>query len=252
MAITETEKNRREYRGSIALEAAMAVPIFLFFIMTLLMGIETVRLQTNVLEALNEGVGKAYSQRTEVNGNDASEYLRELENPFLCVAGGEGGIRITDEGPVSGEGIISLSASYGIRPFTELMPVGNIRIRDRVFAHAFTGYTGGGSGDIPPPEEYVYITETGTKYHRSAVCTHIRVTPRAVDASMLETMRNRYGARYYPCERCRPAATGIVFLTGEGTRYHSQSDCPSLSRRVSVITLREAIGLGYTACSKCG
>lgn len=231
----------------------MVMPLFLFFIMTLLTGIEMVRLQTNVLEALNEGVARAYSGRTEADTDDAGEYLGSQSDPFLCVSGGEGGIRFADEESYFPDGIIALSASYGIRPFTVLLPVGDIRIRDRVFAHSFTGYTGGeGGGDPPPAEEYVYITETGTKYHRSAVCTHIRVTPSAVDASMLDTLRNRFGARYYPCERCHPSASGIVFLTPDGTRYHCESDCPSLLRRVSVIPLREAIERGYTACSKCG
>ncbi len=244
--------SKKAYKGSLSLEAALVLPVFLFFILTLFLGIEAVRFQSNILEGLNEGLGKIYA-----GGSDGKEavlpYLDTQRLPYHCVDGGRGGILLQDHSTVDSDGIIELSASYGIRPAADFMPTGNIRIRDRVVGHAFTGYTGGfGTEHDPEEDEYVYITETGTKYHRSTECTHIRITPAAVDASYIESGRNRRGAKYYPCERCRPALSGLLFITPEGSRYHCDSNCSALKRTVWALPLKEAVSRGYTPCSKCG
>ena len=245
-------KGKKAYKGSLALEASLVLPVFLFFILTLFLGMETVRFQSNVLEGLNEGLGRIYAGEEDGKGA-VLPYLDEQKLPYLCVEGGRSGISVQDHSTTGTDGIIELSASYGIRPVTDLMPIGDIRIRDRVIGHAFTGYTGGFGNDHDTEEdEYVYITETGKKYHRSTECTHIRITPTAVDASYIESGRNRNGAKYYPCERCRPSLSGLLFITPDGSRYHCDSNCSSLKRTVWALPLKEAISRGYTPCSKCG
>lgn len=247
-------KCRRALKGSIALEASFAVPIFIFFIMTLLMTIESVRLQSNVLEAVNEAVASAYEARTSAGSTGiAGSYLSNQSNAYICVKGGSGGVSYRDTSTIASDGIINIRAEYGIRSFTALMPIGNVRVKDGIYAHSFTGYVRSfGYQTNDEAEEYVYVTETGRKYHRDADCTYIKITPMSVDAAYIETGRNRSGGKYYPCERCRPSGGGLLFLTPDGDRYHCDANCSALKRTVYVMPLSEALENGYTACSKCG
>ncbi|MCF0150560.1 MAG: phosphate acyltransferase PlsX [Firmicutes bacterium] len=101
-------------------------------------------------------------------------------------------------------------------------------------------------------EEYVYVTLSGSKYHNSSDCIYLKTTPVCIDYDELVVKRNNSGGKYYPCERCKRAYSGVVYITWEGSKYHSESDCPSLKRTVNIITLKEALDNGYSACSRCG
>ncbi len=239
----DIKKQDRSLSGSIALEASCVVPFFLWFIMTLLMSIEAVRLQSNVLESLYEGICTVYDNGLSLSGTGtAQSYMEEQDHACLIV---KGNISYEDASTVSADGILYLKAEYRM--------MGNIGIRDGLYGHAFTGYVRGtGFETSEATEDYVYVTETGTKYHCDPDCSYIRIRPMAVDASYLEDGRNRSGGKYYPCERCRPSGTGMIFLTPEGDRYHSDPGCSSLKRTVHIMTLKEAVENGYTPCSKCG
>ena len=245
-------------KGSMALEGSLVLPIFLFFIMTVLLSLEAVRFQSDMQEAMHQaGNKRAFSEyQVRYLGRDSSdikgqikEYLGNQLYPYLCVAGGEGGVVIQDLSTAEGNGRIEIMAEYGIKPFIGWMPIGQVRIRDRFVSHPWIGY---GSEEIPGTaveETYVYVTETGSKYHMSYDCTYLRVRIRAVDYDSVSTLRNASGGKYYACQRCRPTKGGTVYITGEGNSYHGKSDCSALKRTVYMIPLSEADG--YGACSKC-
>jgi len=107
------------------------------------------------------------------------------------------------------------------------------------------------SGDISrEEEEYVYITEHGYSYHRSRNCSHLKVTIKAVASEDIDSLRNSSGGRYRPCEKCGGNGTGILFITPDGDRYHSDAGCSGLKRTVKTVKLSE-VG-GRTPCSICG
>ena len=59
-------------------------------------------------------------------------------------------------------------------------------------------------------EEYVYITENGTVYHRERNCTHLTLSIELAGKDEVGQLRNESGGKYYPCENA--AATAAVCL----------------------------------------
>ena len=247
-------------KGSMALEGSMVLPIFLFFMMTVLLSLEAVRIQSNVQEALHQaGNESAFTQnRVETQERykiDAAEkitaYVRKQRFPYLCVAEGEDGIKVQDYSSVDVNGLIYLKVHYKLKPFIQWIPIGDIVFEDEYYSHAWTGFQGNeDTGQNKEEDVYVYITKTGSKYHTTYKCTYLQVPIKAVSDKQISEIRNAAGRKYYPCERCRPKESGMFFVSEDGSRYHGRSDCASLKRTVYMISLSKA--QGYTPCSKCG
>lgn len=253
-----------KYRGSMTVEASMVLPVFLFFMMTLLMAIEMVRLQSNLFAGL--GSSEAIHMEEQIqrvlldqpllehfNADTAEEYLNEQENGRLCLLGS---ISVRNQSDVQRNGRIEVEVQYQIKPFIYWLPIGNgngggLYFRDELFVHDFNGYRGPIEGDYREEEEIVYITENGARYHMDTGCVSLRISVQTVHSSQLSAMRNQSGGRYYPCERCRPSKSGVFFITRDGDRYHRGADCSSLKRTVRAVSLEEAVKLGRSACSKC-
>lgn len=247
-------------KGSMALEGSMVFPIFLFFIMTVLLSLEVVRLQSNVQQALHQA-GNAYALAgyqikyrgtLETNAQEQiTAYIEEQPFPYLCVSGGRNGITIQNFSTVEENGLVHLKVNYGIKPFIYWLPIGTPLFEDEYFGHGWTGYFGSEDlGNLLPEDSCVYITKTGTKYHRSYDCTYLRISIKAVNSAQISEIRNDSGGRYYACERCRPIGEGTVYIASDGNRYHGHADCSSLKRTVYMIPLSKA--QGYLPCSKCG
>ncbi len=250
-------------KAGIALEGCLVMPLFLFFMATLLYSLEMVRFQSDVYEAMHQVGSKvcfgayeqAYGQGTakftdEEAAGEVKQYLQEQILPFLCVEGESEGVAVSVMQDSHGKGNVEIRTSYVMKPFIRWLPIGNIRIQDVFFGHGFVGYMKdcglNGEGET---EIYVYITPSGSKYHFSENCTYLKIVIRAVPIEESRSLRNGSGEKYYPCEYCGPGG-GLVYLTEWGNRYHGKADCSALKRTVYVVPLSEAGG--RTACSKCG
>ena len=252
-------------RGSMTVEASMVLPIFLFFMMTLLMVIEMVRLQSNLFAGL--GSSEAIHMEEQIhramqdlplldyfNSDTVEEYLNGQENGRLCLSGN---ISIENLSDGQRNGKIEVIVQYQTKPFIYWLPIGNsdgggLRFRDHLFVHDFNGYRGPIEEHSREKEEIVFITENGVRYHTDTGCASLRISVQTVHSSQLSAMRNQKGGRYYPCERCRPSKRGVFFITRDGDRYHCGADCSSLKRTVRAVTIEEAVRMGRTICSKCG
>lgn len=247
-------------KGSMALEGSMVLPIFLFFMMTVLLSLEAVRIQSNVQEALHQaGNESAFTQnRLEIQRGykvDTAEsiaaYIKKQKFPYLCVDKGEEGIVVRDYSSVDVNGFIYLQVHYKLKPFIRWIPIGDIVFEDEYYSHAWTGFQGNEDTDRNKEEDIcVYITKTGSRYHTTCECTYLQVPIKAVSDEQIGEIRNASGRKYYPCERCRPNESGMFFVSEDGSRYHGRSDCASLKRTVYMISLSKA--QGYIPCSKCG
>lgn len=245
--------------GSMVIEGSMVLPLFLLFIMTILLSLEMVRFQANVQEALyqagNENAFTGYLKKYE--GEEGSnpvsritEYLDEQIYPYLCVYGGKNGVKVKNLSTVEENGLVHIKTSYQMKSFISWLPIGESCFEDEIYTHAWTGFCGRELSDGEAAEQiYVYVTETGSRYHLERECTYLRVQVRSVDYNMLSSMRNESGEKYYACERCHPGKSGMVFISSDGNRFHGNADCPSLHRTVHLVLLEEAIG--YSPCSKC-
>lgn len=250
---THSFRRKAFFRGSISLEGALVIPIFLFFMMTVLLGLEMVRFQSNVMEALHQ-TGNHMAFDPYMSNREAldhiKKYLDSQSDPYLCVEGGERGVETEIISNEKGS-MFWLKTEYAMAPFISWLPIGELTFQDSFCGHRWTGYDGeDGSGAERQREPYVYVTETGSRYHLSRYCTYLRIHVEAIDFRLLEEKRNKSGGRYYACEKCRPDKQGILYITQEGSSYHNRSDCSALKRTVYIIPLSEAGA--YSACIKCG
>lgn len=285
--LRETEKKGAPFsalslRAGITVEAAMVLPIFLFFMMEILYLFEAIRLQSGVLAALHEtgtqvgeyafyaeygkggeallpeGLVSAEAVSMVVSGpiirKGISDYLGEEYLEHSCLENGTSGISCLGSS-LQEDGTLDLVAEYRIRPFLFLFGLKNIRVQSRYYGHAWTGYQIGSeseeSGGKEEDDELVFITPEGVVYHRSRSCTYLKPSIRKIAASSLDDARSRDGSKYYPCERCHPQKSGILIITTEGNRYHDRESCSAIQREVQEISLSEAQKT-RRACSKCG
>ncbi|SFQ20120.1 hypothetical protein SAMN02910358_01073 [Lachnospiraceae bacterium XBB1006] len=100
-------------------------------------------------------------------------------------------------------------------------------------------------------DAYVYISKTGTVYHRWRSCYHLLVTIHSVTKENVNSCRNQDGAKYYPCENCGRYAGNLVYITPEGNRYHSRKNCKNLLRFIKRVPLSE-VQATHRPCKHCG
>ena len=219
LIVKERVSFRSRLKASLSVEASLALPLFLFFIIT-------------VMSLL-------------IMSREQSETIMELHQEALAMYEASAG---DDSGSM-----IEINKDYVQYPAIRFFSFLHVNVKDRIVMHPFTGYTGDGiqNGETEP-DEYVYVTKNGTKYHKNPSCSYINIRPHSSGAESIKEARNSYGRKYRACDVCHPRLSGMLFITGDGECYHCRSDCPALKRTVYMITLKEAVSSGYTACSKCG
>lgn len=242
-------------KGSITVEAAMAVPMFFFAIVCLLYLMEIMAVQTAVRSGL-QYAGKKASQEAYVTvmcspsavKSDVVNAIGADRLEGSIVVGGSGGIDCSASriSPLTGVG--ELSAKYRIRIPVPVFRIAVLTFEDKLQIKVWNGYEKGGFGI--KDEGIVYVTETGLAYHRDYHCTHLDLSIRMVQSEEVKTLRNKSGGIYHACERCGGGAGGGLYITDTGDRYHGSLSCSGLKRTVYAIPLSEATG--KRACSKCG
>ncbi len=260
-------------KGSLTVEAALVLPLFLFAMIALIYMTEAIRFSGNLQAALSETAREAsvYSYpfkeltgRSSIGGAAGSKImgaagakavvLERLGGDYINsspVRKGSGGISFIHSDVLKNE-MIDLAAVWETDiPFIpdELK---SIKIIDRARVRAFTGYDNthaSSSADDEEDEEIVYVTDYGTVYHRNRNCRHLKLSIENVKKSDIGSKRNEYGAKYYKCEYCGSREAGTYFITSDGDRYHSSATCPGLKRTIHEQLLSET---DLPACSDCG
>ncbi|MBO5565062.1 MAG: hypothetical protein J5935_05550 [Lachnospiraceae bacterium] len=273
--------------GSMTVEAALVIPLCLFFFVNILYSIEMIRLESNLSTALHqagnriayyayfyeyapEGVagavdvlGSAGDLGNAVASVALSEtYVRGKVNKALgeaylnhtCLRGGSGSISYLRSRILAENDIVQLVADYRAGPLIPLIAYDAVSLQSRYYGHAWVGYSIGGTEEMSTEEEdeeTVFITESGRVYHRERSCTYLMPSLHGIAASDIAAARNESGAKYYPCESCHPAKTGTLLITNEGNRYHRSKDCSAIKRTVREVKLSSVVNR-MPPCSKCG
>ena len=99
-------------------------------------------------------------------------------------------------------------------------------------------------------EEYVYVAENGEVYHADRECTHLLLSVKQVSLWEARDTANQEGEQYRACEVCCEGLSfGQVYITEQGDCYHYRKSCLGLKRTVYKITKTQAEE--YRACSRC-
>ncbi|MBD5461004.1 MAG: hypothetical protein HDR26_08720 [Lachnospiraceae bacterium] len=252
------------------LEAAIVLPMFLFFVINLLTAIEMLRLHGNLAWALNETgrklavYGHTYDQAVgdgdgiaDILGDIAFSYLyirerieSDLDREYLAASPLENssGIVFT-RADIMEEDRIDLVITYRMKLPFSMGNLGTVRTYNCYYARAWTGYDV--SGNTERTEDIVYVTENGSVYHCRRSCGHLTHRVQGAARTDIPLLRNSSGQRYTACERCGEGEEETVFVTEDGNRYHSDRECGGLRRTVYEITWEAAVERGYPPCSRC-
>ena len=208
-------------KASLALETALVLPMFLLGMVTMISFMDIYRIQTEHLQALCEKTKEAGMYAYVLDGKGPEE--------------------------------ITLPDVYAYTPIGAFVPLPKVWMHNTVKVHAWTGADETAFfGETREPEEMVYVTETGTVYHKKAGCRYLKVSINQISGSSLTHARNDSGQKYSPCESCsrNQKPSGVVYVTSSGNRYHNLATCSGLKRTVKLV--KESQLGGMHACSSCG
>lgn len=257
-------------KASMTVEAAFVLPLFLFFMVQVMSAIDMIGQQSRFNAALHQtGNRMAFAGylshkaiASEVPEEIVSTGLTDLYaiNQILdyvgksyldrsCVENGAAGIR----GAVSFDGAdrIKISVSYRVKPLFPVIGFQGFEMKQGYYGRLWTGYdVEEGRSDLTQNDPMVYVTETGTVYHTNRECTYLNPSITRMDKELVGESRNQSGGKYHPCEICGMGGSGeTVYITDQGSSYHTVITCSGLKRTIYTIPLSQAEG--RRRCSKC-
>lgn len=254
-------------KGSLTVETALVLPLFLFFMITVLQYGRCMETAVQFGNALAEtGKNMAVSAYMTRYGGDTGS-AADVVTSALSAAYAKSQVmsRTSDTSCIRNanmllssfleeDEMIRLVLTYQVKT-----PIGTVKLPwnffiQSAFVRAWTGReTGTGTENSEGGEnadDYVYVTITGSVYHEDPDCTHLKLSVREVSAVSVPGLRNNNGAIYHVCEKCGNFGSSTVYITNEGNRYHSSLSCSGLKRTVRKITREEVSQM--RCCSKCG
>lgn len=260
-------------RGSLSIEAALVLPLFLFFLMTMMSSLQLLNFSQKLQQVLyQEGLYLsqiAYDKGSATVG-DIEEAVHNyfMKNSYTGASSKQMGSKSSDsvDFPVEG-GIYGMDFGMSELSDPELTQI-TVRYTAKltfdpfnlfsrtccqyVTFHNWIGYVHGLDGNSGSHEEvYVYITEDSEVYHRDRNCTHIKLKITEVSGSEVKNLRNEYGEKYVSCSHCKAKLKdGRLYITKDGNCYHNSLECSGLSRSVTAIPL-SSVG-NRRPCSRCG
>lgn len=265
------------------IEASIIIPIMVCALMTIMYFIQIIGLQTRVEEVMynecrqlsryayvvgnNQFVIKDILETEQKWSDKAGEIdscirkgvgIISAETLFLSkmgfdymrntdVIGGPYGFLLLNSKVLSDNEEITLSVTYSIKNPFDIYGwfVHVITQTSSVTAWVGNEYNNSNSQSA----EYVYITPTGTVYHKDKNCSYLNPQITGVDVDKVANYRNVNGAKYYSCEICGKEKSEICYITKYGTSYHSNRNCSGLKRGIMQVSLSALSG--YAPCSKC-
>ncbi len=262
-------------KASLTVEAAMVLPLFLFFMVLLMMP----------MEIMNEG--RRIQTAMEATGEEMSQYayvLDQLKQGEKIDAAKIDGLGeaflegLTEEGILlyarkkvesqvdlkrvenisfarssvlrDGE-TIDLIMNYRVRLPFSVFGLKSVPMTARSCRRAWVGKEGGTGIKNGEEEEIVYVGKGSVRYHRSRTCHYLYNDLQQTTLAGVENLRNLSGGKYKPCSRCGKAAGAgsAVYVMPSGERYHTDKNCSSITSYVSAVSISEVRHLG--PCSYC-
>ncbi|HHV09702.1 MAG TPA: pilus assembly protein [Clostridiales bacterium] len=277
--------------ASLTVEAALVLPIFLYFVLAFLYFIQIFTVQEQIQAAITKMglklskaayVVQEFSGPSEAMAFDVSVFgleidlgitdwiegassqgiLKSYSKKYLntdyinrsCIKGGFRGISFEGSNLFADGDMIDIHVSYQVEIPARIFLIPAMNMEQRVRLRSWTGYQVAAAyqrEDGAGKEDTVFVAQTGSVYHKSENCSHIKLSIRAVQG-IPTGLRNEHGAKYHPCEVCCKGGTdqlGTYYITSDGTRYHITRECSAIKRNVREIPLSE-VGT-RTPCKRC-
>lgn len=239
-------------RGSVTVEASLVVPLFLFFLLTVVKLYGMLFAEAKIHQALAEAAGYTAQycylesrikteKHTQITANTAilsSQFRRYLgEDSWVVrnVSGGKNGIVISRKIDEVNPKIFYARADYCLGVKIPFLGTYQMRRTSVIKQKAFLGFEPGEEEDC-----YVFITPNQEVYHMRRDCTHLE----------LKVQRTSGTAGLSPCRYCGGRQTGNYYIAEEGRVYHCNRDCSGLKRTVHRVNKKKVAGLG--PCQRCG
>ncbi len=251
----------KEVQAGMTVEAAVALPVCLLFLMNLSYAVEIIRLHNNLQYGLWDAGSRiavygceqgpkalsALAADVYVAGSLRSSLGMDYLDHSPLVRGSRGlglwGTRLSDTG---NEADLVLTCQVG--PMSSLAGFRPFYMVNRCYVRLWTGYDVTAKAE---EGEYVYVAENGTVSHKDRSCTHLTLSVCTAAGEELENLRNQWGQKYGACAKCgKGEMPDTVYVTEEGLCYHYSEDCSGIKRTVTSLTTEEAAG--YPPCSRCG
>lgn len=213
---------RRKNRGSMTVEAALVVPVFLIGCLMLL----------SIVLLMRDNMDRQLKLH---------KTAREMAVLAVSVQSSQ-------------SDMIRLRRVYPASLTPKCPGIQTILLENHCVVHKFNGYDAA-NGDVTGESEiYVYLTEHGTVYHRKRSCKHLNIDILPVSGKDVGAKRNKDGKIYYTCKKClkltkEELKRTTVFITDYGVKYHTEITCPDLKRSLRVVLLSQAEG--RAACKDC-
>lgn len=264
--------------AAVSVEAALALSIFIFAMVCMMIPFRMMERQRQVqaaLESVNEKLCQyAYLEYMLSNGEEIpkedGDWKQEL---LLGITNGAAGIGagLMAEDMFRREGMdvhtflkssfledgetIAFRMDYRMRMPFSILNLKSLPFTSESTRRAWIGRDGlgfeedGGQEDQEDP--IVYVGKNSTRYHRSRECHYLSNRLQSVDYDAISRIRNQSGGKYYPCAVCgSSAASGsMVYIMESGSRYHATSGCTAIIAYVKAVKLSEVEHLG--GCSYC-
>ena len=248
---TETSPCLR-YKASIFVETTIVLPLTVGFMIVLLFFFRMMAIEIGVEQALTYTARQIAAVAVkEENLSLKSEILfrtqlKKKKVPTQYLVGNSMGIALTKSREDS-EYII-LTAKYTVR-----CPVaffGNLKAHrtQSVTARKWIGETK--DMDEETKDNYVYITPTGSAYHKRKDCSYLDLSIRQISSREVSQIRNAQSEKYRVCSSCVREKKSIYYITDYGNRYHSTLTCSGLKRTIYIVPMSQ-VGNRHK-CGKCG
>lgn len=251
----------KKVQAGMTVEAAVALPVCLLFLMNLGYAVEIIRLHTNLQFGLWDAGGQIAMYGCE-QGVDAFSILaadvyvagslrNSLGEEYLdhspLIRGSRGlglwGTRLSETG---NEADLVLTCQVG--PMSSLAGFQPFYMVNRCYVRLWNGYDVNAKTE---EGEYVYVAENGTVSHKDRNCSHLTLSVHSAAGEEAENLRNQWGQKYGACDKCgKGEMPDTIYVTEEGHCYHYREDCSGIKRTVTSLTAEEAAG--YPPCSRCG
>lgn len=245
-------KITKKQKGSITIEAAFAIPLFLFAALCLIWMIEIQSIKIGVKQAAYSAAKSAAEDTAVIPVLNTiklkSDIIRLLGKERIersIIVDGSEGISCWNSYLSSKTGEMNIHVKYEVRVPLPLFGNPSAKMEETFRIHGWTGY---GKDKKTEDSEIVYITEKQSVYHEDYHCSYLQLSIRFVPYEQLEEIRNENGGIYYACEKCvyGDASTG-VYITENGSKYHNSLGCSGLKRTIRAVKKTEVQGLIVTS-----